>query len=199
MSPVKLKGDRTGIAVVVEPGTAPEQAAAVLAQKLKMHQRLYRGARFFLDPGAASQPEMALAIAAVFERFPELNLADRPVSYESPPEALFIRETLRSGDCIRHHGDVVVWGNVNSGAEIIASGDVYVHGAIYGKVHAGALGNPDAVIRAAVFQPTQLRIANLIGLVDRPRRGLRRRVATDRQMIACVQDGTIQIREERAV
>jgi septum site-determining protein MinC len=54
---------------------------------------------------------------------------------------------------------VVVVGDVNPGAEIIAGGSVVVWGRLRGVVHAGAGGNEQAVVCALDLQPTQLRIA----------------------------------------
>jgi len=57
---------------------------------------------------------------------------------------------------------VVVIGDVNPGAEIIAGGDVVVWGKLRGLVHAGAYGDREAVVCALEMIPTQLRIADLI-------------------------------------
>ena len=47
---------------------------------------------------------------------------------ETRQEAVYLRRTLRSGRSVRHAGHVIVVGDVNSGAEIIAEGDVIVWG-----------------------------------------------------------------------
>ena len=78
--------------------------------------------------------------------------------------ALFLKETLRSGRSVFHEGPVVVMGDVNPGAEIIAAGDVIVWGRLRGLVHAGALGDETAVICALSLNPTQLRIADQIAI-----------------------------------
>lgn len=78
--------------------------------------------------------------------------------------ALLLRETLRSGRAVHHAGPVVVLGDVNPGAEIIAAGDVIVWGRLRGLVHAGALGDATAVICALELTPTQLRIADQIAV-----------------------------------
>ncbi len=74
----------------------------------------------------------------------------------------FIRSTLRGGTRIQYEGSVVVVGDVNPGAEIVASGNVIVLGLLRGMVHAGAAGSREAFITALKLQPTQLRIADLI-------------------------------------
>lgn len=81
-----------------------------------------------------------------------------------PSQALLLRETLRSGRSIFHEGPVVVIGDVNPGAEIVAAGDVIVWGRLRGMVHAGAQGDVTAVICALELTPTQLRIADRIAI-----------------------------------
>jgi septum site-determining protein MinC len=77
-------------------------------------------------------------------------------------DTLLVQKTLRSGQSIKHSGNVVVLGDVNPGAEIIAGGHVIVLGTIRGVVHAGAAGDLGATITAFHLNPTQLRIGNLI-------------------------------------
>lgn len=74
--------------------------------------------------------------------------------------ALFVDRTLRSGTRIDFAGHVVVLGDVNPGAEIVAEGNIIVWGRLRGMVHAGAKGNREAVICALDFSPMQLRIAD---------------------------------------
>lgn len=83
---------------------------------------------------------------------------------EQAGNALFLKETLRSGRSVFHEGSVVVMGDVNPGAEIIAGGDVIVWGRLRGLVHAGAMGNETAVICALSLNPTQLRISDQIAI-----------------------------------
>ncbi len=78
--------------------------------------------------------------------------------------ALWLRRTLRSGMRIEFPGHVVVVGDVNPGAEIIAEGSVLVWGRLRGVVHAGAGGDREATVCALELSPTQLRIAGEIAL-----------------------------------
>lgn len=82
----------------------------------------------------------------------------------SGEEAVFVSQTLRSGNYVRHHGHVVVFGDVNPGAEIVAGGNVVIWGRLKGVVHAGAAGDETASICALEMTPTQLRIAGHIAL-----------------------------------
>ena len=78
-------------------------------------------------------------------------------------ETRFIRQTLRSGQIERAlEGNMVILGDVNPGAEVVAAGDIIVLGALRGVAHAGALGNTASIIFALNLLPTQLRIARFI-------------------------------------
>jgi len=96
---------------------------------------------------------------------------DMPISSEEDgTSGIMIKRTLRSGRSVRSQGHVVVFGDVNAGAEIIAGGDVVVWGRLRGNVHAGANGNPDAVVCALDMTPTQLRIAGFIAIAPTDKR-----------------------------
>ena len=75
---------------------------------------------------------------------------------------VMIKRTLRSGRTVNSAGHVVVLGDVNPGAEIIAAGDIIVWGRLRGIVHAGAEGDEEAVVCALDMNPMQLRIARYI-------------------------------------
>jgi len=75
---------------------------------------------------------------------------------------LFVQRTLRSGKSVQFEGHVVVMGDVNPGAEIIATGNIVVLGSFRGVAHAGATGDRKASVSAYHLAPTQLRIADLV-------------------------------------
>ncbi|MCP5095462.1 MAG: septum site-determining protein MinC [Chloroflexi bacterium] len=92
----------------------------------------------------------------------DVSVTESAVAKVEPPQNLILKETIRSGRKIYAEGAVVIIGDVNPGAEIIAGGDVIVWGRLRGMVHAGALGDETAVICAISLNPTQLRIADQI-------------------------------------
>jgi len=86
-----------------------------------------------------------------------------PEEEETPfVEGLVVQRTLRSGQSLRHPGHIVVIGDVNPGAEVVAGGHIVVWGRVRGLVHAGALGDEEAVICALDLAPMQLRISGHI-------------------------------------
>lgn len=74
---------------------------------------------------------------------------------------LYIRKTIRSGQSISSDGNIIVIGDVNPGAEIIAKGDITVWGILGGIAHAGSDGNNYARIRALKLNPVQIRIGEI--------------------------------------
>jgi septum site-determining protein MinC len=95
----------------------------------------------------------------------------RPLDTNLPGEgAVFVPRTLRSGFKVSHHGHIIVFGDVNPGAEVIAGGSIIIWGRLRGVVHAGANGDEKAVVCALEMNPTQLRIAGLVS-VSPPKSG----------------------------
>jgi septum formation inhibitor MinC len=106
------------------------------------------------------------------------------------PHILYLRQTLRSGQSVSHKGHLVIVGDVNPGAEVMAEGDITIWGALRGMAHAGIAGNTSSEIRALKFDPIQLRIAHAIARSpDRPKANLR----TTGPETARIVNGTIRI------
>lgn len=85
-----------------------------------------------------------------------------PSKIPASNDTLWVPRTCRTGTAIHYPGNMVVLGNINPGAEVVAGGDVVVVGTLRGLVHAGATGDRGAVIIAFSLQATQIRIAGLI-------------------------------------
>jgi len=79
-------------------------------------------------------------------------------------KVLTLKRSLRSGQKVRYAGDVVIYGDINPGAEVIAGGNVLVMGALKGLCHAGARGDDSALIIAFDFRPPQIRIGRKIAI-----------------------------------
>lgn len=77
-------------------------------------------------------------------------------------ETVIVARTVRSGGRIDSSGSIVVLGDVNAGAELVANDDVIVTGVLRGLPHAGAAGNEKAVVYADRILSPQLRIAGAL-------------------------------------
>ncbi len=74
----------------------------------------------------------------------------------------FYKSSLRSGQKLEYEGSLVILGDVNGGAEVVAEENIVVLGNLRGLAHAGAKGNKKAIIAANIIESPQLRIANII-------------------------------------
>lgn len=97
----------------------------------------------------------------------------RPQSAPEPPRvvaptvdgkgALVVEHrTVRSGEKVASEGHLVIMGDVNPGAEVIAENNIIVWGSLKGAAYAGVPNHEDAVIAALHLSPIQLRIAEYI-------------------------------------
>jgi len=109
-------------------------------------------------PVAVSSP----AIASAGVTLPQTARPAIPVGVAT----LYHRGTLRGGQALHNLGNLVVIGDVNPGAELVASGDIVVFGALRGVAHAGAQGDRGARVIALELAATQLRIATAIASGD---------------------------------
>lgn len=77
-------------------------------------------------------------------------------------ETKFHKGSLRSGQKIEFEGSLVILGDVNAGAEVIAGENIVVLGELRGLAHAGAKGNKKAIIASNEIDCPQIRIANIV-------------------------------------
>lgn len=187
-SDIQIKGIRDGLMVTFGDSDWNEQAEAFFHQ-IDEKPDFFKSARIALDVGEKvlrvaelapfrdSLSERGISLWAVISQSPATELTaqnlgmatrlSKPkvvdprelVPADNEEKALWIKQTLRSGAHIEFPGNIVVFGDVNPGAEIIAGGSVLVWGRVRGLVHAGAGGDEQAQISAIEFDSPQLRIA----------------------------------------
>lgn len=76
-------------------------------------------------------------------------------------------EVLRTGQClIQDQGDVILNGSINSGSEVIASGNIHIYGTARGRVIAGASGQTDARIFCHSLEAELVSIAGTYCVAD---------------------------------
>ncbi|MGA7194306.1 MAG: septum site-determining protein MinC [Anaerolineales bacterium] len=185
---VQIKGLRDGLLVSLLDASWEDQQSALLAQ-MDRQPSFFQGARLALDVGTQilhvnemvelrdRLSERNVVLWAIVSESPTteqtaqlLGLATR-ISKPRPEEtrfaskdlddetALFINKTIRSGTRIEFPGHVVVLGDVNPGAEIVAEGNIIVWGKLRGAVHAGSKGDESVRVCALDFSPMQLKVA----------------------------------------
>jgi len=189
---VQIKGMREGLLVSLGNAGWPGLQRALM-DRIEKQPSFFQGARLALDVGnqVLHVAELSALRDQLSERGITLwaVLSDSPVTENTsqilgmatrihkprPQEmqaakgiddeaALWVNKTLRSGTRIEYAGHVVVFGDVNVGAEVIAGGSIIIWGRLRGVVHAGAQGNREAVVCALDLSPMQLRIAGEIAV-----------------------------------
>ncbi|WP_368503659.1 septum site-determining protein MinC [Alkalihalophilus sp. As8PL] len=77
-------------------------------------------------------------------------------------QVVTLTRVVRSGQVLKVRGDLLLVGDVNPSGTVMATGNIFVMGALRGVAHAGFEGDTRAVISAALMSPAQLRIAEEI-------------------------------------
>ena len=77
-------------------------------------------------------------------------------------ETKFYKGSIRSWQRMEFEGSIVIIGDVNDGAEVIAEDNIAIVGNLRGMAHAGAKGNEKAIIAANIIESPQIRIASVI-------------------------------------
>ncbi|NJL59972.1 MAG: septum site-determining protein MinC, partial [Desulfobacteraceae bacterium] len=105
------------------------------------------------------------------ENFSILSVT-RKIEKRIGSEALMLSGRVRSGQKINAKHHLILLGDVNPGAELIAGGDILIMGSFRGIASAGQPDNEDAIVLALDFRPTQIQIAKLMaaGLPSSPHR-----------------------------
>ncbi|MGE4314882.1 septum site-determining protein MinC [Acinetobacter sp.] len=76
-------------------------------------------------------------------------------------------EILRTGQClVQDHGDIILNAGINSGSEVIASGNIHIYGSARGRVIAGAGGNSAARIFCHSLEAELVSIAGTYCVAD---------------------------------
>ena len=158
---------RRGTVIQIAPGTLSAKNEAALRKLFHQHGVLFR-VEDLSEVTPKSAPKKAAPPPPPQEEptaeMPTIAPAVAPDSAVPPEEKrmLVINRTVRGGQEIQSQGSIMICGNVNPGAQIIAGGSIDIRGTCKGMVHAGAYGDATAFIVADRLMPTQIRIADRI-------------------------------------
>jgi septum site-determining protein MinC len=177
---VTLRGTRDGVLIVLGEGEWSAMMRELENQLSRPNaSAFFRGARVSVETGNRFlQENERLELERMLTRYniqlgvtmptvspapaPKPERTDTYTRNNGTHQVLMIRRTLRSGQKVHHDGPVVVYGDVNDGAEIVAAGDILIFGKLRGVVHAGAGGDDHATIGALALTPPQIRIGGHI-------------------------------------
>ena len=114
--------------------------------------------------------EKILDVQIDFDSPKELGLHGIKKTFEKAietSETKYIKGSLRSGQKEEFEGSIVIIGDVNGGAEVIASENIIIVGTLRGVAHSGAKGNKKAIIAAGIIESPQIRIADMIQEIEK--------------------------------
>ncbi|MFC4453358.1 septum site-determining protein MinC [Deinococcus sonorensis] len=205
---MKLRGTLGGLNLLIES----EDTAGSVADTLSARPDLLQTSVTLELAGDTDPLALEAALAAVRAaggtvtrvRTPKATIPTQVRVSAPPPEdpraqddtrTVILQHGLRAGFRGEYRGSVVVLGDVNPGAELIAGGDVIVMGALRGVVHAGADGRQDAIVYARPIASAQIRIADALARAPESSSmdSMKRREASPEAELARLQDGSIQI------
>lgn len=175
---VVIKGSKSGMTVILHPDPPFEELYEAVAAKFRDSAKFWGSVQMTLSiEGRKLSPAEELRIVDAITENSQIQIlclidtdGERIARSEKAlTERLmeltgrtgqFFRGDLTRGDVLESEASIVVIGNVEQGARVIARGNVIILGALHGSVHAGAGGNDEAVIAALEMAPSLLRIGN---------------------------------------
>lgn len=163
---MKTRGIRGGILISLTAQDDAETVRKALAERAD----LVSGS-VSVEVTEKVNPEALLAVRVATEEAGG-TLADvRPPRDRAPAaapkgETVIVARTVRSGGRVESTGSIVVLGDVNAGAELVAADDVIVIGTLRGLAHAGVAGNENAIIWAQHLAGPQLRIGSAVARAE---------------------------------
>ncbi len=179
---VTIKGLKYGLQLTFDKGASFDDVQANLLDKLQSGDGFFiRGTTVFVPKGYFAE-EQNEALRRMFHRHgmlfstelkrPNLAPPSRDTEKKFAPKArehaedvqkmTVINHTVRGGQEVRVNSSVLICGNVNPGAQVIAGGSIDIRGTCRGFVHAGAFGDKTAWVVADRLMPVQIRIADLV-------------------------------------
>ena len=174
---IQIKGTKEGINATIdmERFSDFDEMLEVLIDKLTAGKGFYKGASLKIAANLknVNENDILRLKDVLFEKiqikecfFEEVKREEQKESkifsgvYEGKTK--FIKKTIRGGQLVRYHGNIVIIGDINNGAEVYVGGNIIVLGTIKGQVHAGVGGNKKAIISAFSLQPEILQIAEIV-------------------------------------
>ncbi|HLR52841.1 MAG TPA: septum site-determining protein MinC [Candidatus Avamphibacillus sp.] len=171
---ILIKGTRDGLTLFIDDACSFEEAITELRDKLSSSKNnkddpmvpvaVKLGNRYLHK----NQKDQLLSIIEEENNFTlhsyESNLIEKEEALEwlANDEIKSINRIVRSGQVLEVTGNLLLIGDVNPGGKVVATGNIYIMGRLYGIAHAGSDGDKQSVIAASYMKPNQLRIAHYI-------------------------------------
>jgi len=206
---VVIKGNKYGIVVVMDDTVPFDELKENLLDKFKSAAKFFDKANMAVSfEGRKLSPKEERECLDIISENSDLNIVcvidndelrekyfkkavEDKLEELSSHTGQFYKGTLRSGQMLESDSSLIILGDVNPGAKVIAKGNVIILGALKGNVYAGAGGNEDSFVVALFMAPIQIRIGDTIARSNDSAR--KNKMLNKDAMIAFVEDGNIYI------
>jgi len=169
---VTIRSSKYGLDIELDPEVGFDVLLKELVSKFRDSARFFKDATMALSFSGRSlslkfiQDNTRINILCIIERNEKdelmyKSIIDRVLADSGRREGQVYRGTLRRGQILESEGDIVILGDVELGACVVADGSVIIVGNLYGSVNAGASGDSASYVVAVSMQPKQLRIAGI--------------------------------------
>ncbi|MFP4016941.1 MAG: septum site-determining protein MinC [Halanaerobiales bacterium] len=168
MDTISFKVTTKGVYVILNPEKSFAEIKKALVKHTGDASNFFTGVDLYLNPNglvlSAEEMKELIDLLSRYEKVENVYFLSQGSRIENNKslDTILINRTIRSGQRVKYPANIVIIGDVNPGAEVIAGGDILVVGKLRGVVHAGAAGSNESQIIALKLQPTQLRIGNVI-------------------------------------
>lgn len=179
--PVIIKSNRYGINLILDPSISFQELLSCIRSKFLESEKFFKNAKIAISFGGRElTQEEEYQIIDTISQNTSIHIAC-VVDNDNAREQLFKRKieeydrmtdtntgkiykgTLRSGGMLESETSMIIIGDVNPGATLIAGGNIVVLGALKGIAHAGAGGDESCFVAALVMEPKQIKIGDIIG------------------------------------
>ena len=182
---VKIKGMGDGFKIVIDQEIDRQNLTKEISLALTPIKHLIKGAHIYVDSGGNSDHETTQELLPFLkenffiETATPFNNKETIKSQQqqrfrtrevekgwkgAKSDALIISGRVRSGQKIDTEKHLIIYGDVNPGAEVIAGGDIIILGTLSGTAIAGQKEDDRSIIFSLDFRPMQIQINDIVGV-----------------------------------
>ena len=176
---VTIRSSRYGLDIELDQEADFDALLEILADKFRSSARFFKDAKMALSFSGRhltrTEEEKILQIISENTQIDILcvveqndknepmyrSIVEQSLTDISKRDGQFYRGTLGKREILESDSSIVILGDVEPGARVVARGSVVIVGTLYGAVQAGAAGDRDAFVVALSMQPKQLCIGDI--------------------------------------
>ena len=175
-NPVRIATKKDEITITISEQVEHKEVIKILKEKITELKKLYKEEKTPIRiAGKVLMEKEAAEITKIISKEIDVEIIiDDPNSLglfgikkvfekdTATSKTKYYKGGLRSGQKLEFEGSLVILGDVNAGAEIIAAENIVILGELRGLAHSGAKGNKKAILSAIKINCPQIRIANVV-------------------------------------